>query len=171
MSAPNPAPAPASPQKKSKLPLFLAVGVLLAGGGVVAFLKSKEPADEPAVPEKKPVVVEPEVVDLDPFILNLADPAGDRYFRLNLKIVLDQKAIARRANEGLAQVILRDRVLNILSKKLASQMASVEGKEALRVEIQGVVEALFAEDPFFEPDTDPAPGRVLEVFFSEFLVQ
>lgn len=153
-----------------KIPILVAGVLVLAGGGFVAFRKlSKEPG--PAIEEKKPVVLDPGVLELDPFILNLADPAGDRYFRLNLSLVLDQMPIAQRAGEGRAVVKLRDRVLTVLAKKRASQLTSVAGKEQLRAELQAMSESLMTEEPFYLPEIDPAPAHVLDVLFVEFLVQ
>jgi flagellar FliL protein len=120
---------------------------------------------------KKPVPLDPGVLELDPFILNLADPAGDRYFRISLRLVLDQRAIVERAASGLAQAKLRDRILAVLSKKRAGEMTSLEGKERLRAEILAASEALLAEPPFHDAEHAPAPGHVVDVLFTEFLVQ
>jgi len=162
-------PAQKPPVKGGKKWLVLAAVALLLGGGGVVVLQRREQAPEPAA--KKPVAFEPGVLELEPFVLNLADPAGDRYFRLGLRLVLDQRAIAERAAEGLGQVKLRDRILSVLSKKRAGDMTRVEGKEHLRAEILAASEALLGEPPFHEAARDPAPARVVDVLFMEFLVQ
>jgi len=175
-SAAKEAPPPAPPEKGSKkVVIVAAVGLLLAGGGVVGYTqyarsKAAEHAAE-AEPVKPAVVVDPGAVDLEPFVVRLADPAGDRYFRLNVQLVLDQKVIAKRADTGLGQVKLVDLVLEILSKKRASDLVTVEGKEALREELGAAVTTLFAEEPLYDAAVDPAPARVIDVFFTEFLVQ
>lgn len=169
------APPQAPPKKGSKKVVILAaVGLLLAGGGVVGYTryaKAKAEHATEAVPAKPPVVVDPAVVDLEPFVVRLADPAGDRYFRLNVQVVVDQKPIAKRAGTGLGQVKLVDLVLEILSKKRARELVTVEGKEALREELRAAVTALFAEEPLYDAAVDPAPASVIDVFFTEFLVQ
>jgi flagellar protein FliL len=167
-------PAEAAPSKGGKkLPILVASVLALGAGGFVAYRKlaAVEGAGVEKKGEEKAVVVDPGVLEVEPFVLNLADPAGDRYFRLNLRLVLDQRAIAERAGTGLSQVKMRDRLLGLLSKKRASAVTSLEGKELLRNEIWGAAEALLAEPPFYEPETDPAPARVLDVLFMEFLVQ
>jgi flagellar FliL protein len=175
MSTPQSQAAAPAPARSGKKLVILAAGVLvLAGAGVVGYLelgKEPAPAAEGEAVEKPPVVVEPGVVELEPFVLNLADPAGDRYFRMRASIVLDQKAIAARASDGLGQVKLRDRILSLLSKKRASQVTTVEGKELLRTEVQAVVEELFARPPLYVEGSDPAPAHVMDVFFTEFLIQ
>jgi flagellar FliL protein len=160
------------PKSGSKRTLFIILGAVLALGGVAGFVfVKKQPATEQDEPEKKKVVVDPGVLDLDPFIVNLADSTGDRYVKLTLRLVLDQAPIAKRAAGAVQQARLRDLVLSILSKKRASQMVTLEGKDALRVELALAVETLFAQAPFFDPVNDAAPARVLEALFGEFLVQ
>lgn len=173
MSSQQGQPATAAPSKSGgKTWILVAAGVLvLAGGGVVVFQRTRPAGDEDAAEAKPPVVVEPTSVALEPFILNLSDPAGDRYFRLNLRLVLDQRAIAERAATGLAQVKLRDRILALLARMRAAELATMEGKERLRGELQDVTQTLLAEEPFYDSVLDPAPARVLDVLFTEFLVQ
>lgn len=168
-SAPSTAPA----KKGGKKLVILGAAVLvLAGAGVVGYTKfAKKPAAEPEPEAPKPLVVDPGVVDLEPFVVRLADPAGDRYFRLHVEIVLDQKAIAKRADTGLGQVKLVDLVLELLAKKRASELVTVAGKELLREELRASVTTLFAEQPLYDEAVDPAPASVLDVFFTEFLVQ
>lgn len=163
---------PTAPKKGVTKWLVVGAGVLAVAGSGVVFQRSRKPApEESAQPPKKAPVFEPGVVDLDPFVLNLADPAGDRYFRLNLRLVLDQRAIAERAADERAQVKLRDRILSLLAKKRAAQMATQEGRESLRTELATLTEPLFADAPFHDPETDAAPARVIDVLFTEFLVQ
>ena len=161
-----------APPRGGKKPLLLGAIVLVLGSaGTVGYLKTgqSEPAHDSKTP--KPVRDDPGVVELEPFVLNLADPAGDRFFRLNVRLELSQKSIAARAASGLAEVKLRDRFLTILSRKRGSELTDVAGKEALREELRGAVETLLGEGPFFDAKSDAAPARVLDVLFTEFLVQ
>lgn len=172
MSSQQGQPATAAPSRSGgKTWILVAAGVLVLGGGVVVFQRTRAAGGENAAEARPPVVVEPTSVVLEPFILNLSDPAGDRYFRLNLRLVLDQRVIAERAATGLAQVKLRDRILALLARMRAAELATMEGKERLRSELQDVTQTLLAEEPFFDSVHDPAPARVLDVLFTEFLVQ
>ena len=165
--------AAAAPSRSSgKAWLLVAAVLALGGGGIGASRGMRAPRTSGAESAAKAQPVrEQSVVHVDPFILNLADPTGDRYFRLNLRLVLDQRTVAERAAGGLAQVKLRDRILSLLAKKKASQLTSVEGKERLRTELVAATEPLLAEAPFHDPEHDAAPARVLDVLFTEFLVQ
>ena len=158
-------PSPETPgAKKKKLPLFLLVTVVILGGaGVVV---SQRAASETAASEEDGAAGsealprgEPGVVALEPFVLNLADPEGDRYLRLTLSIVVDRAEVAERSAGELEQTRLRDQVLTVLGAKLADQITSFDGKEALRAELRRALA------PRFEG------ARVLDVFFTEFLVQ
>lgn len=153
------------------VPILGASLLVLAGSGVVAYQKLVRKDVAGKEPARPPVVIEPGVLELDPFVLNLADPTGDRYFRLNLSLVLDQRSIAQRVSTGLGEVKLRDRILNVLSKKRATEMTTPEGKEKLRLEIQDVASELLDQEPFYDPAHDGAPAHVLDVLFREFLVQ
>jgi len=172
MSTPQGQPAAGAPPR-GKTPLLVAVcGLALALGGVVAYQRTRAPKGAEADAHAKPAVVfQPTPVTLDPFVLNLADPSGDRFFRLNVRLVLDQRAIAERAAGGLAQAKLRDRILSMLAKKHATELTGVAGKEALRAQIQELTTGVFAEAPLHDAEHDPAPARVLDVLFTEFLVQ
>src|SRR5262245_10029205 len=163
MSSPQgEAPAAAPSRSGSKKWLVLATAVLLLGGGVVAFQRRERTSVHG---ERKPVAFEPGVLELEPFVLNLADQAGDRYVRIVVRLVLDQAAIARRAASGLGQVKLRDRILTVLSRKRAGDMTSLESKEHLREEIVAAREALLDEPPLQDEASDPPPRRGDSVFF------
>jgi len=164
----------ASAARRKKLAWILGASLLLLAGVSLVGLLRREQAAPAATAEPPPLEVDPGVVELEPFVLNLADPMGDRYLRLGVSLVLDRKEIAERASAGLPQVKLRDRVLSALSRKRASELTTSAGKELLREEILATVEPLFSEPPFFVPDEDGRAAHaahVLEVFFTEFLLQ
>jgi flagellar FliL protein len=156
-----------------KAPILVAVVLALAGGGFVTYRTLAKPRAEPGdeTPAAKPIVLDPGIVDIEPFVLNLADPAGDRFFRLNLRLVLDQRSVAQRFGTGISDARLRDRLLTILAKKRVSDLTTPEGKERLRHELGTAADGLLTEKPYFDSESDPAPARVIDVLFTEFLVQ
>ncbi|MSR63030.1 MAG: flagellar basal body-associated FliL family protein [Planctomycetes bacterium] len=198
MSSQAATPVPSAPAKKGgTLSVIAALLLALGGGGYVAY-REFAPAEHAAGSAKMPVVPsDPGVIEIEPFILNLADPSGDRYFRLKLSLLIDRKAAVRKAESGLPQVKLRDRVLSVLSKKHASDLTTVEGKEALRAQLLAAVECLLSEPTFFAGSSSAPSGdgegddgegggaesapsdaeselpsvHVLDVLFTEFLVQ
>jgi flagellar FliL protein len=94
---------------------------------------------------------------LDTFIVNLADAGRSRYLRVTMDLELDLSADAAQLTKKLPQV--RDSILMILPSKQFDEIASMEGKIALRDEIIAKLNSLFA-------------GNVVtNIFFTEFVVQ
>lgn len=94
---------------------------------------------------------------LDTFIVNLADQERSRYLRVTMDLELLAPADSEKLNQRLPQV--RDRILMLLPSKRFADIASTEGKTALRDEMIGKLNGLF-------------PGTVVtNIFFTEFVVQ
>jgi flagellar FliL protein len=94
---------------------------------------------------------------LDTFIVNLADSERSRYLRITMDLELLAATDTDKLNERLPQI--RDRILMILPSKRFEDIASVEGKTALRDEIIEKLNSLF-------------PRAVIStIFFTEFVVQ
>ena len=94
---------------------------------------------------------------LDTFIVNLADEERSRYLRITMDLELTASSDADKLNQRLPQV--RDRILMILPSKRFDEIASVDGKTALRDEIINKLNSLF-------PKT-----VITNIFFTEFVVQ
>ncbi|MGD8991742.1 MAG: flagellar basal body-associated FliL family protein [Desulfobacterales bacterium] len=94
---------------------------------------------------------------LETFIVNLADVERSRYLRVTMDLELAESADTDKLNDRLPQV--RDRILMILPSKTFEEIASVEGKTALRDEIIGKLNSLFPKE------------MVTNIFFTEFVVQ
>jgi flagellar FliL protein len=94
---------------------------------------------------------------LDTFIVNLADQERSRYLRVTMDLELVAPNDTEKLNERLPQV--RDRILMLLPSKRFADIASMEGKTALRDEIISKLNGLFPENV------------VTNIFFSEFVVQ
>ena len=94
---------------------------------------------------------------LETFIVNLADEERNRYLRVTMDLELVGPTDAEKLNERLSQI--RDRILMILPSKRFDEIASMDGKTALRDEIIGKLNSLF-------------PQKVVtNIFFTEFVVQ
>ena len=94
---------------------------------------------------------------LETFIVNLADPERRRYLRVTMDLELVAPADADKLNDRLPQV--RDSVLMILPSKRFEDIASMEGKTALRSEVINKLNSLFAK------------SVVSNIYFTEFVVQ
>jgi flagellar FliL protein len=94
---------------------------------------------------------------LETFIVNLADQGRSRYLRVTMNLELVEAKDADRLSERLPQV--RDGILMILPTKRFDDIASMEGKIALRDEIIAKLNNLFANKV------------IANIYFTEFVVQ
>jgi flagellar protein FliL len=157
--------APAgAPKKKSKLVLILAlVFVFLGGGGAGAYWyfaqRSAAPAEggEAAASEEAP---EPGLLEMDPFVVNLADPGGQRYVRVAMRLLThDEEQALEMKENAVATAKLRAAILELLSMQTAEGLVTTEGKDALKKAI-----AERAAHAVHEL-------KVTDVLFVEFIVQ
>jgi flagellar protein FliL len=150
--------------------------VLVMGGGMF-MIYTKLPSASP-----KAIVPEPEagaeaiaekakpeeigaVVSMDTFIVNLADPGGNRYLRVTMDLELagkpGDKSAAKTAGDELAKRMpqIRDAILMILSTKRYADISTPEGKTALREEILNAVNGILAF------------SQITRIYFKEFVIQ
>lgn len=97
------------------------------------------------------------IAALDPFVVNLADQGRGRYAKIVAQLELDNEQTAGLV-EGLKPKV-RDALIMLFSSKTADEMVTVGGKETLRNEIIRRVNGLLPN------------GKVVEVYFTEFVVQ
>jgi flagellar FliL protein len=159
-----------------KLVILIAAGTLLiglgaafvlfrmsAGHGTAADGKAEAAASASAAPaegHEKQAGHGPEpgtIVDMEPFIVNLADAPEIRYLKLTVKLELDRAAAAEEVKQRTPQI--RDSVLVLLTSKDSGTMRTPQGKAQLRDEITQRVNGLL-----------PKPG-VRSAYFTEFVIQ
>ncbi len=155
-----------APKKKGKLKfIIIAVVVLgLAAGGFFAFKKfagKSASADDHEGKKKEEVA---SVLKLDPFVVNLADPGGMRYLRVEMSIGLSGELGSNegKKEKGTDPVLMsqiRDAIVQMLSAKHSEDLLTAEGKKDLREEINKTV------SPFI------TQVKVTGVFFTDFMVQ
>ena len=146
--------------------------VLVMGGGMFMIYTKLPSASPKAVvseaepePEVIPEKAKPEdigaVVSMDTFIVNLADPGGNRYLRVTMDLELAGKTAGKTAGDELAKRMpqIRDAILMILSTKRYADISTPEGKTALREEILNAVNGLLAS------------SQISRIYFKEFVIQ
>ena len=167
------------PPKKSNLK-WIIVGVLVlfavGGGGAFAWFKFMAPhkveakAGDAKASEGKAGEGKPEakaespgpgtkigpIMDMDPFIVNLAD-TEPRFLKVTIKLELDGVPVKAEISERIPQV--RDAILMLLSSKEAQALKPTAGKLQLRDEILQRINALLAT------------GQARNAYFTEFVVQ
>jgi flagellar FliL protein len=173
-----------APAKKSKKLLFIIIGVvvlLIAGGGAFYMLKIKEAPDAEVAEaegghgasakkgektaknekgghgEKEGAeAAGPQLIALDPFIVNLMNATATRYLKVTINMDVDASAVDE-ITAKTAQV--RDTIIILLSSKSYNDVGTVTGKYQLRDEIVARVNMLLET------------GKVNSVYFTEFVIQ
>lgn len=97
------------------------------------------------------------IVDLEPFIVNLADYPEARYLKVTVKVAIDQQEAQDTLLARMAPI--RDTILVLLSSKESGDLRTPQGKFQLRDEITKRINAVL-----------PAP-IVKNTYFTEFVVQ
>ena len=161
---PNPAPAPAAAPKKSRglLLIVAAVVVLLLGGGGAYWMlvvRAAAPADT-AKKAAEPAKPGGGIVPLDAFVVNLADPGGERYLRVTLSLVVaDEEKAKELGEDAVTKARIRSAVLELLAQQVSDTLVTPDGKTSLKKAIAAQV-------------SQAVPGlQVSDVLFSEFVVQ
>ncbi|MDG4474854.1 flagellar basal body-associated FliL family protein [Thiovibrio frasassiensis] len=152
-------------KKKSKLPFFiiLAVGICVLGGGGF-FAYNKFLAHKPAVEEvasqetkKEAAPVIGEMLVMEPFVVNLADPRGKRYLKVKIELELESKEAVDKATKATPK--LRDMVIMMLTSLGFEEVMTPEGKIRVRDEL------LERFNEIMRPD------HIKNIYFTEFVVQ
>lgn len=149
--------------KKLILLVILALAVLGGGGGTVWFLmggeeKGKKSNHAEPVEEADSHIDEiGPVVDLEPFVLNLADREQLRYLKVSIKLQLDRPKDQTDFDVRLPAI--RDALLVLLTSKESRALRTVEGKMLVRDEIGGRVNTIMKQ------------GKITNVFFTDFIIQ
>mgnify|MGYP000380354142 CR=1 FL=1 len=120
--------------------------------------KAEGKAGEKGEGEKKGPTIPGTVLDLQPFIVNLADPAGKRYLKLKLAIDAKDEKLKQEIEVRVPQI--RDSILLLLTSKSYADIAPVAGKIRLRNEILKIINRSLT-----------GVGSVHAVYFTEFVVQ
>jgi flagellar FliL protein len=156
------------PKKGSPLKLIIILVVALGalgGGGFFAytkFFKAKPPAEQAGGGSGQPAAAhaQPEklvIYDWEPLLVNLADPGGKRYLKLNMKVELtNEKALEELKNRSFQ---LKDAMLMLLSGKEFDDISTASGKQALKQETIAQVNKILKL------------GQVKEIYFTDFIVQ
>jgi flagellar FliL protein len=176
----KPADAKAKPKKKPIL-LFAIIGVvvlaLLGGGGFFAWKMFMAPkaanlaaagnskAGGPGGGENKGGESSGEAegggtINLDPFLVNLADQDANRYLKTTIRILVTNAETAKKVSENeIMTPRLRDTILSILSTKVANEIINNDGKQKLKKEILEKINGFL-------------PGKCAkDIFFTDFVVQ
>lgn len=150
-------------KKKSSALRWIIISVIavlvLGGAGAGAYFFLFHPK-APAADKKTAEQAKPQAAifwPMDAFIVNLVDNDGERYLKAVLQLELSDQAAVEELN--LLKPKLRDSILDLLSAKTYKEMMDPIGKQRLRDEI-----ALRANGYLTK-------GKIVKVYFTEFVIQ
>ena len=160
-SATEAAPAKAGSGKKMMVLGFVGVLLLGGGGGAAWFFMdgqkeegqkhAKDDHGEEHAEEPGPVM------ELDPFLLNLADRDELRFLKVSIKLELDRPE--EKTDYQVKVPAIRDALLVLLSSKESQLLRTVNGKRRIREEIMTRVNGVMSK------------GKISNVFFTDFIIQ
>ncbi|MBF0181454.1 MAG: flagellar basal body-associated FliL family protein [Magnetococcales bacterium] len=170
--------------------IILPVIALLLGGGGGYFVGSSMSAKqgveaeklEPTAEQKskKPEEMVGGMFKLDPFVVNLNEPKGNRYLKTTIQLEMDDSSAKKEGKEekkaegekGAAlekspleqelerrKAQLQDIILALLTSKTSKELQALEGKFRLREELLARINALLVN------------GSITRVYFTEFVIQ
>jgi flagellar FliL protein len=163
MAEPEEVEVPQEPEapKKGKLKLWFIMGGVLLLLGSVGFLTrnylvgSKGKAEVAKEAEKVK-----SIMNLDSFLVNLADPDATRFVKVSFRLGLNENKLGDELKDDpVALAATRDVIISCLSTKTSDELLSPEGKEKLKKDIRELVSKVLPK------------GKVIEVYIMDFVVQ
>ena len=159
-----------SKKKGGKLKWIIILVLILGIGAAAFFFKDKifgmlgmggdETAQEETAPEAEaelPPGVSGPMVPIAPFVANLQDPLGKRYVKLAMQVELrDEDAVA---TFNAAEVKIKDMLIRLLGGKRPQDMLGQQNQLEFKQEVVNRLNQIIG------------PGRVLNIYFSEFILQ
>jgi flagellar FliL protein len=156
----------AAPKKSKKLLFIILIAVVLMAGGAGGFFywrhrvaKQREAAAANAEKKEKHEGGEEdvaEVIELLPFIVNLADREEPKYLRMTVSLGISE---ASEKPDPLFTTKIRNAILAVVTTKTAEEILTVEGKKELR---KAMLEA--AQSAAHKPE-------VKAIYITDFIVQ
>jgi flagellar FliL protein len=154
------------PTKSSqkKIIIIVVAALLLIGAGAGTWFsmqhKATDVKKEEEVKSEEPAAA-PVFINLEAFTVNLQPDPDEKFLQMEISL---QVANAEQAEILKTQMpAVRNRLLMLLTSKLASDISTSEGKQKLSEEISAEIKKPFSKGA--------KPQEVLGVFFTSFVIQ
>jgi len=154
--------------KSKKKKLFSLKSLLFCGGILIALLMGsyllveKVLAPSVSVKENSPGSFNEDnfktvIYPLEPIIVNLAETGAKKYLRVTINLELDNSKVVEEIKMLSPRLI--DSLITLLSSKTLSEIEDAKGKVNIRKEI------------ITQLNTELSTGRIINVYFTEFIIQ
>ena len=100
-----------------------------------------------------------QVIELQPFIVNLSDKEEARYLRITISLGVAGEGKAEEKPDSLFTTRVRNALLSVMTSKTSAEVLSVEGKDSLRRELLKAAKAVSKEP------------KVYAIYITDFIVQ
>ena len=154
---------PKKPSHKGAL-LIIIVGVLvMILAPLVSWLVVTRAVNpkRPDLPPREKTNQGPHIIfDMDAIVVNVAGTRMTRVLRMQPHLVISEQRLSDQLGD--IQPIITDRVMLVAGRRTLDQLETLEDREALKRDIRNEINAMIR---------DRFSGTVLEVVFSEFLIQ
>ena len=145
--------------KKKLLFILIPVVLVLGGGGFAAyhFLFAKTKVNGPSKPVNVSLIKPGPMINLKPFLTNLADKDKTAYIKVSISIELKQGSNLGAFKQLTPQI--RNRIIMIMSSKTSMEINTPQGILSLRHQIARSLNQILGD------------GTVAGVYFNNYLVQ
>lgn len=175
---------------KKKLMITAVTVILLIAGGAAAFLLLAPPPGESMMASKETLGERdeekthsrepPKFVALGTFTANLIREEGDRYLQVGISLKVTRPELEEKIKANNPELL--HRVNMLLQSKSPSELASLEGKEMLALQIKEQVEYVLGlrktapiisaeQSEYPQNATNTAKGGISDVLFTSFIIQ
>ena len=168
------------PKKKGKLGLIIVIVLLVVliliavGVGALLLLKGGKDKDPEEHAQQTAGTVDltkpPTFIPLDAFTVNLRRDEGDHYLQVVAVLRLADATMDPTLKAFMPEI--RHRINLLLSSKLPSEIATIEGRQALALTITEQINEALGFKPMRDAAGQPVPnGPVQSVLFTSFIIQ
>ncbi len=177
------------PKKKGKLGLIIVIvllevlSLIAVGDGALLLLKGGKDKDpEEHAQQAAPAAAQlqtagtvdltkpPTFIPLDAFTVNLRRDEGDHYLQVVAVLRLADATMDPTLKAFMPEI--RHRINLLLSSKLPSEIATIEGRQALALTITEQINEALGFKPMRDAAGQPVPnGPVQSVLFTSFIIQ
>jgi len=140
--------------------VLIAVIVLAGGGGGAYWMYAGKGEGAESEAEHTESTTPPAMINFDPFVVNLADPGGQRFLRVTFGLVVEGEDMAKEfAEDEVVRLRVRSSIIELLSRQHAAQLVTDQGKAGLK---KAILE---------HAAHNAEHMKASDVLFSEFIVQ
>lgn len=152
--------APAKSSGNAAL-IMVALAVMIVTPVASFFVARHVMSSSPRKATERAAIENPTIMSIDPLVVNIAGTRMTRVLRLQVHLVLSEPRLPEKLREDMMPMI-KDRIMTTAGRRTLEDLEELDGRESLKRDIVIELNSLIR---------DRMSGSVLDVAFSEFLIQ